>query len=214
VVLERGPISLVSTIEELLLEKVAALVQKTENTPIGISCADYATHFYPQELALTSSTSGGRSVGIVHSWTQATEVFNCLFPEAYAVYTELPILSSFSWLSQHSASRDSVVLIGIAYGLDGRGLGVRVQIAWPCYRRRSTIPPTWESGVEVLAHFFRVKWGCAVLLKVNASFLVTTNTTLGTFADDTVILSVNEDSRRAASDLQYHLTTLQTWFEK
>jgi hypothetical protein len=27
------------------------------------------------------------------------------------------------------------------------------------------------------------------------------NTTLGTFADDTVILSVNEDSRRAASDL-------------
>jgi hypothetical protein len=41
-----------------------------------------------------------------------------------------------------------------------------------------------------------------------------TNTTLGTFADDTVILSVNEDSRRAASDLQYHLNTLLTWFEK
>jgi hypothetical protein len=40
-----------------------------------------------------------------------------------------------------------------------------------------------------------------------------TNTTLGTFADDTVILSVNEDSRRAASDLQHHLNTLQTWFE-
>jgi hypothetical protein len=35
-----------------------------------------------------------------------------------------------------------------------------------------------------------------------------TNTTLGTFADDTVILSVNEDSRRAASDLQYHLNNL------
>jgi hypothetical protein len=41
-----------------------------------------------------------------------------------------------------------------------------------------------------------------------------TNTTLGTFADDTIILSVNEDSRRAASDLQYHLNTLQTRFEK
>jgi hypothetical protein len=40
------------------------------------------------------------------------------------------------------------------------------------------------------------------------------NTTLGTFADDTVIWSVNEDSRRAASDLQYHLNTRQTWFEK
>jgi hypothetical protein len=42
----------------------------------------------------------------------------------------------------------------------------------------------------------------------------TTNTTLGTFADDTVILSVNDDSRRAASDLQHHLNALQTWFEK
>jgi hypothetical protein len=41
-----------------------------------------------------------------------------------------------------------------------------------------------------------------------------TNTTLGTFADDTVILSVNEDSRRAAYDHQHHLNTLQTWFEK
>jgi hypothetical protein len=40
------------------------------------------------------------------------------------------------------------------------------------------------------------------------------HTTLGTFAKDTVILSVNESSRRAASDLQHHLNTLQTWFEK
>jgi hypothetical protein len=40
------------------------------------------------------------------------------------------------------------------------------------------------------------------------------NTTLVTFADDTVILSVNEDSRRAASDLQHHHNSLQTWFEK
>jgi hypothetical protein len=28
---------------------------------------------YPRSLALTSPTSGGRSVGIVLSWTQATE---------------------------------------------------------------------------------------------------------------------------------------------
>jgi hypothetical protein len=41
-----------------------------------------------------------------------------------------------------------------------------------------------------------------------------TNTTLGTFAKHTVILSVNEDSRRAASNLQHHLNTLETWFEK
>jgi hypothetical protein len=34
-----------------------------------------ATHPYPQKLALTSPTSGGRSVGIFRSRTQATEVF-------------------------------------------------------------------------------------------------------------------------------------------
>jgi hypothetical protein len=33
---------------------------------------------YPQKLALTSPTSGGRSVGIVHSWTQTTE-FSLVF---------------------------------------------------------------------------------------------------------------------------------------
>jgi hypothetical protein len=36
-------------------------------------CADHVVPLYPQKLALTSSTSGGRSVGIVRSQTQATE---------------------------------------------------------------------------------------------------------------------------------------------
>jgi hypothetical protein len=36
----------------------------------------------------------------------------------------------------------------------------------------STSPPTWETGVEVLAHFSKVMRGCTVLLEVNASFLV------------------------------------------
>jgi hypothetical protein len=35
--------------------------------------ANYATPLYPQKLALTSATTGGRSVGIVRSRTQATE---------------------------------------------------------------------------------------------------------------------------------------------
>jgi hypothetical protein len=34
----------------------------------------YAAPVYPQKLTLTSSTSGGRSVGIVRSRTQATEL--------------------------------------------------------------------------------------------------------------------------------------------
>ena len=34
-------------------------------TAVGIRCADHVTPFYPQKLALTSPTGGGRSVGIV-----------------------------------------------------------------------------------------------------------------------------------------------------
>ena len=42
---------------------------------MGIRCADHMTPLYPQKLALTSPTGGGRSVGIVRSQTKATESF-------------------------------------------------------------------------------------------------------------------------------------------
>ena len=44
-------------------------------TAVGIRSADYVTPLYPQKLALTSRTGGGRSVGIVRSRTKATEFF-------------------------------------------------------------------------------------------------------------------------------------------
>jgi hypothetical protein len=40
---------------------------------VGIRCADHATPLYPQRLAQTSPTSGGRSVGIVRLRTTAKE---------------------------------------------------------------------------------------------------------------------------------------------
>jgi hypothetical protein len=64
--LERGTLSLVSTTEELLGRKVAAPVLKTENTAVRMS---------REKLTITSPTSGGRSVGIVRSRTQAMEFF-------------------------------------------------------------------------------------------------------------------------------------------
>jgi hypothetical protein len=74
--LERGPLSLVSTTEELLDRKVAAPVWKIENTAVGIRHADHVAPFIFKKLEITSPTSGGRSVGIVRSRTQIMEIFN------------------------------------------------------------------------------------------------------------------------------------------
>jgi hypothetical protein len=71
--LERGPLSLVITIEEEE-EKVAAPAKKTEIKAIEIRLADYTTPLCPQTLALTSPTSGNRSVGTVRSWIKAMEL--------------------------------------------------------------------------------------------------------------------------------------------
>jgi hypothetical protein len=64
--LERVPLSLVSTIEELLGRKSSDSGQEIRE----YGCRDPSR--WPV-LALTSPTSGGRSVGIVRSLTQATE---------------------------------------------------------------------------------------------------------------------------------------------
>jgi len=40
---------------------------------VGTRCADHVTPLYPQKLALTSPTGGGRSVDIVRVRTKATE---------------------------------------------------------------------------------------------------------------------------------------------
>jgi hypothetical protein len=65
--LERGPLSLVGRIEELL---------GRNNSGSGLEILEYGRRgsaalntslLYPQKLALISQTSGGRSVGIVRS---------------------------------------------------------------------------------------------------------------------------------------------------
>jgi hypothetical protein len=48
------------------------MAYETENTAIGIRHAAHAAPLYTQRLALTSLTSGGRSVSIICLRTQAT----------------------------------------------------------------------------------------------------------------------------------------------
>jgi hypothetical protein len=71
--LERGPLSVVSTIEELLGRKSSGC--SLENREYGGRDPSRwpRVTFYPQTLELTSPASAGRSVGIVRSPTEATE---------------------------------------------------------------------------------------------------------------------------------------------
>jgi len=46
---------------------------------VGTRCADHVTPLYPQKLALTSPTGGGRSVGIVRVRTKTTELYTFLY---------------------------------------------------------------------------------------------------------------------------------------
>jgi hypothetical protein len=68
--LERGPLSLVNTIEELLERKSSG--SGLENRDYGLGDPQHL--LYPLKFALISPTSGGRSVGTVHSRTKATEL--------------------------------------------------------------------------------------------------------------------------------------------
>jgi hypothetical protein len=76
--LERCPLSLVSIIGELLEWKSSGSgSRKPRFTAVGIRCA---AHALPAKLAVTSPTSGGRSVGLVRLRTKATEFRFCFVP--------------------------------------------------------------------------------------------------------------------------------------
>jgi hypothetical protein len=91
--LERGPLSLVSTTEELLGRKGRGSGLENRDYGLGIRHVDHVAPCIRNKFELSSPTSGGRSVGIVLSRTQAMEFvlfcFVCLSPsqavEAYGI---------------------------------------------------------------------------------------------------------------------------------
>jgi hypothetical protein len=71
--LERGPLNLVSTIEELLGRNSSGFGLENREYGSGVPVHCPRDTLYPQKSVLTSLTSGGRSVCIVRLRTKATE---------------------------------------------------------------------------------------------------------------------------------------------
>jgi hypothetical protein len=92
--LERGPLSLVRIIEEQLENKVAVPVYKTEINGRGDSLRWPRDTLYLLKLAITSPTSGGRSVGIVRWRTKAPEL---VYIASHSCYK--PGISSHCWIT-------------------------------------------------------------------------------------------------------------------
>jgi hypothetical protein len=84
--LERGPLSLVSTTEELLDRKSngSGLENRDYGSRRSVALTTWSVH--PQKLALSSPTSGVCSVGIVRSRTQTT--LSCFHAEILSLFCD------------------------------------------------------------------------------------------------------------------------------
>jgi hypothetical protein len=104
VILERGPLSLESTTEELLGRNSSGFSLEIRQYEHGNSLRRPRDSVYPQKLALTSPTSSCRSIDIVLSWTNAMELVmfsHHLFspvPEGQGIFT-VSVLSRLEKLS-------------------------------------------------------------------------------------------------------------------
>jgi hypothetical protein len=85
--LERGPLSLVSKIEELLERKSSGSGLESREYGRRDSAPWPRGTLYPQKLALTSPTSGCRAVGIVRSQTQAMEFSFLVFLDLARIHS-------------------------------------------------------------------------------------------------------------------------------
>jgi hypothetical protein len=76
--LEQGPLSIVSITEELRECKNSAPGLENRDNGRGDPLRWPRDTLYTQELALTSPTGGGCSVGVVRLWTKSTQFSQCL----------------------------------------------------------------------------------------------------------------------------------------
>jgi hypothetical protein len=93
--LERGSVSLVSTIEELLGRissgSVLEIREYGRRGPLRLPRGTLS----PKNLSLTSPTGGSRSICIVRSWTQATELLLLLSSSSSSSSSSSVIINLF-----------------------------------------------------------------------------------------------------------------------
>jgi hypothetical protein len=92
--LERGPLSLVSTIEELLGRNSSGFGLENQEYSHGDLLRWPRDTLHPQKLALTSPTSGCRSVGIVRLRTKAMEFTHIHFANT-CIYRQIHNMPPF-----------------------------------------------------------------------------------------------------------------------
>jgi hypothetical protein len=110
---ETSPLSLVSTIEELLERKSSGSGLERRDAVVGIRHAYYATTLYPQKLELISPTRGCRSVGIVCSRTQTTEFVLFCFSPLDQLHARLMRASALEGEPRASDQTESNATVGI-----------------------------------------------------------------------------------------------------
>jgi hypothetical protein len=103
--LERRPLSLVSTTEELLGRKSSGSGLETEITAVGILQADHVPPLSPQKLTLTSPTR----VGIVRLRIKATEFS----------FQDCIILEIISFDGSYLRKEVAVRCMGVAWNFSG-----------------------------------------------------------------------------------------------
>jgi hypothetical protein len=84
--LERGPLNLVATIEELLERNSSGSGLENQEDGRGDPSRLPRGTFYPQKFSLTSPTKGRLSVGVARSRTQATEFVICCCSILWMLY--------------------------------------------------------------------------------------------------------------------------------